>query len=245
MLDELRAAMEDLVEKRRDADDAVTRARRARADAKSRLVQMLRARERQRVFAASVEQRLDATLAEAGALANIDRKLSVEIIQREAVLVARLRSIAAAAAARAPLTPTGRIPTVTGGGTGFTRVGGIVVASRIASQLQALLAAARSDGLALSGSGYRNPAAQIAVRRANCGTSYYAVYQMPASQCSPPAARPGASMHEQGLAIDFTSGGSLIASRGSPGYRWLSTNAGRFGLRNLPSEPWHWSTNGN
>ena len=43
-----------------------------------------------------------------------------------------------------------------------------------------------------------------AVRRANCGSSNYAIYQMPASACSPPTARPGTSMHEQGLAIDFT-----------------------------------------
>ena len=25
---------------------------------------------------------------------------------------------------------------------------------------------------------------------------------------------------------------------------WLDANAGRFGLVNLPSEPWHWSVNG-
>jgi len=24
----------------------------------------------------------------------------------------------------------------------------------------------------------------------------------------------------------------------------MAANAPRFGLRNLPSEPWHWSTNG-
>ena len=52
-------------------------------------------------------------------------------------------------------------------------------------------------------------------------------------------------MHEQGLAIDFTHGGSLISSRSSAAFQWLAANAGRFGFRNLPSEPWHWSTNGN
>jgi len=25
----------------------------------------------------------------------------------------------------------------------------------------------------------------------------------------------------------------------------MKANAGSFGFRNLPSEPWHWSTNGN
>jgi LAS superfamily LD-carboxypeptidase LdcB len=51
-------------------------------------------------------------------------------------------------------------------------------------------------------------------------------------------------MHEQGLAIDFTQNGSTL-TRGSSGFQWLVANAGRFGFRNLPSEPWHWSTNGN
>ena len=50
-------------------------------------------------------------------------------------------------------------------------------------------------------------------------------------------------MHEQGLSIDFTQGGRTL-TRSSSGYQWLRANAGRFGLRNLPSEPWHWSTNG-
>ena len=52
-------------------------------------------------------------------------------------------------------------------------------------------------------------------------------------------------MHEQGLAIDFTYNGSIISSRSSPGYQWLSRRAAGFGFYNLPSEPWHWSVNGN
>ncbi len=51
-------------------------------------------------------------------------------------------------------------------------------------------------------------------------------------------------MHEQGRAIDFTSNGSLIRSRSNRAFVWLSANAARYGLYNLPSEPWHWSTNG-
>jgi hypothetical protein len=52
-------------------------------------------------------------------------------------------------------------------------------------------------------------------------------------------------MHEQGLAVDFTNGGKLIQSRSDPAFVWLKGNASRFGFYNLPSEPWHWSTNGN
>jgi membrane-bound lytic murein transglycosylase B len=41
----------------------------------------------------------------------------------------------------------------------------------------------------LAGS-YRNPSQQIALRRAHCGTSPYAIFEMPASQCSPPPPNP-------------------------------------------------------
>lgn len=51
-------------------------------------------------------------------------------------------------------------------------------------------------------------------------------------------------MHERGEAADFTYRGQIIGSRANPGFRWLKNNAARFGLYNLPSEPWHWSTNG-
>ena len=124
-------------------------------------------------------------------------------------------------------------------------VGRIYVNKSIATQVQALLAAATAAGLSLSGGGYRDSAQQIALRVAHCGTSDYAIYQMPASQCSPPTARPGTSMHEQGLAIDFTSNGALIQDHSDPAFVWLTANASRYGLFNLPSEPWHWSINGN
>ena len=66
---------------------------------------------------------------------------------------------------------------------------------------------------------------------------------MPSSSCSPPTARPGQSMHERGLAIDFTEGGRVL-NRTSASFLWLSENAADFGFFNLPSEAWHWSVNG-
>lgn len=125
-----------------------------------------------------------------------------------------------------------------------TSVGGIYVHTSIAENLRALLNAATAAGFSLRGGGYRDPASQIATRRANCGTTYYDIYEKPASQCVPPTAIPGRSMHERGRAIDFTSSGVLITSRSNPAFIWLSNNAGRYGFYNLPSEPWHWSTNG-
>jgi peptidoglycan hydrolase-like protein with peptidoglycan-binding domain len=126
----------------------------------------------------------------------------------------------------------------------LVRIQGIEVARQIGPSLQALLAAAQADGLRLGGGGYRSPAQQIALRRQHCGTSDYDIYERPSNQCHPPTARPGHSNHERGLAIDFTSNGQLIRTHEDAAFRWLADNAERFGFRNLPSEPWHWSVDG-
>jgi hypothetical protein len=111
----------------------------------------------------------------------------------------------------------------------------------IAGQVASMIAAAAADGVRLDGWGHRDAARQVELRRAHCGQDLFVVLEAPASSCRPPTARPGRSMHERGLAIDFAACGT----RATPCYQWLSRNAGRFGLLNLPSEPWHWSTNGN
>lgn len=124
-------------------------------------------------------------------------------------------------------------------------VGGIQVNATIAPAVEQLLAAALADGFTLGGGGYRDPSRQIELRMANCGTTEYAIWEMPASECNPPTARPGQSMHEQGLAIDFTHDGRLVTSRSEAAFVWLADNAPIFGFANHPVEPWHWSTNGN
>lgn len=111
----------------------------------------------------------------------------------------------------------------------------------IAADVAELVAAARADGVRLDGWGHRDALRQIELRRAHCGGSYALVFDAPAASCRPPTARPGRSMHERGLAVDFAS----CSTRSNPCYRWLAANAARYGLFNLPSEPWHWSTNGN
>ncbi|HEX5945033.1 MAG TPA: M15 family metallopeptidase, partial [Acidimicrobiales bacterium] len=122
--------------------------------------------------------------------------------------------------------------------------GSITVDSSLAGNLQSMLNAAAADGNNLCGGGYRDPAAQIALRRSNCGTSYYAIYEAPSSACSPPTARPGTSNHEQGLAIDFTCNGGGALGSSSSCFTWLKAHAASYGLYNLPSEPWHWSNDG-
>ncbi|MDM0018915.1 M15 family metallopeptidase [Variovorax saccharolyticus] len=127
----------------------------------------------------------------------------------------------------------------------IVEVRGIRVARQIAAQVDALLAAAQADGVPLAGSGYRSPAEQIAVRRKNCGPSAYDIYDKSPSQCTPPTARPGSSMHERGLAIDFKYGTQMAGQfKDTPGFGWLQRNAARFGLKNYAKEPWHWSTTG-
>lgn len=188
-------------------------------------------------MADSVEQRLERALAEADSLAVLDKQLAVEIARRQAALAVRI-----ATTPRGPRASRSSARDV--GSVAVATVRGIIVAADIAPQLEDLLAAAAADGFSLGGGGYRSSDGQVATRRSNCGGSDYDLYQKPASQCSPPTARPGQSMHERGLAVDFTWNGGLISGRNAA-FVWLRANAGRFGFANLPSEPWHWSTNGN
>ena len=72
----------------------------------------------------------------------------------------------------------------------------------------------------------------------------YVIYEMPAGACSPPTATPGNSEHQAGLAIDFTQDGQILDSDAEL-FHWLEEHAEDYGLFNLPSEAWHWSTTGN
>jgi hypothetical protein len=257
--DELRAATEKLTDRRQSAQRAQAMAT-EQQDVATRELALAehRAAEQQSVLS-EIESRIDHALAEADALAQIDQALSAEIAASQAELarqadLARRRAAAAAPHGTSPgggpvrsLSPAPGAPAGLPrpqGPLALARVEGIVVAASIAEDLARLLAHARSDGFELSGSGFRDAAAQVEVRRRNCGPSDYEIWEMPASQCSPPSARPGRSMHEQGLAVDFTWQGAIINSRSSPAFQWLAANAATYGLYNLPSEPWHWSTNG-
>jgi hypothetical protein len=232
-LDRLEAARKDLAQASKQRKTAAAAAEQQLAAAQERLAALNKAKAQQLGYAEQVSERLDRTLSEAEALAGVDAALSAEITKREAALAAKL-------AAQAPPRGGGGPVSIVGEGD-IVSVRGIQVSRSIASQLAAMLTAADGAGIRLSGGGYRSPAAQIQTRRNNGCPD---VYSSPASACRPPTARPGQSMHERGLAIDFQCNGALIQSRSSPCYVWLNGNAGRFGFRNLPSEPWHWSTNG-
>lgn len=115
------------------------------------------------------------------------------------------------------------------------------VHAAIAPIVTRMLDHAYADGISLCGWGWRDTKRQEELRVTNkCADVFFA----PASSCSPPTARPGSSQHERGLALDLTYNGSTIKSRYSVAFKWLQANAAAYGYQNLPSEPWHWSTNG-
>lgn len=218
---------------------AAAEARKGQLDIQLGLVQ--ESVDRQNAFLDEVEARMDHALSESAALEAVDAQLAERIRTEEARIAAELARRRREAQERQR--NSGPIPDFPGPGE-LRRVGGITVHESIADNLQGLLSAASSDGIVLGGGGYRDNSRQIALRRSHCGSTEYAIWQMPSYRCRPPTARPGRSMHERGLAVDFTYNGRAITSRSSPAFIWLADNAGRFGFRNLPSEPWHWSTTG-
>lgn len=67
----------------------------------------------------------------------------------------------------------------------------------------------------------------------------------PTACAGAPAARPGHSNHQMGLAVDLTYSGSLITAIRSTGFKWLAANSGFYRLCCFcPEEPWHWSVGG-
>lgn len=231
LADQLAAAREDHQVAQAAAEDAATQAAERADAARSRLGAVEEAKQQQAAFASDLDARIEARLAEAANLEALDKSIAAAIVREQQDLERRARALPRSTTVRR-LPSSGSVP--------LANVRGIVVHVDIADQLRALLAAADAAGFSLGGGGYRDSSQQQRLREQNCPNPETS----PASSCRPPTARPGASMHERGIAVDFTSGGRLIESRSNPAFRWLADNAGRFGFQNLPSEPWHWSTNG-
>lgn len=111
----------------------------------------------------------------------------------------------------------------------------VVVNRAWTANVSAFFAAGRAAGFTLqafdvAGPGYgsfRSSAMQLDLRRRGY-----------------PAKPPGLSMHEWGLAIDLSCNGAKFTEAPAACRDWVRANAGRFGIQNLPSEPWHWSSNG-
>lgn len=135
-------------------------------------------------------------------------------------------------------TSAGSARTYRGSTIGLCNIGdNTIVNTSAAKAFYDMKQAAARDGIKLYGGGFRSYEEQVRLRKQNCGSGWATVSP---SSCNPPTARPGKSNHEVGLAIDFKNS----SSRGSAVYRWLSANAKRFGIENLPTEAWHWSVDG-
>jgi hypothetical protein len=96
------------------------------------------------------------------------------------------------------------------------------IGANIAPAFDAMYAAAKADGVNITiTSGFRSHEQQQALWNKNPNPKM--------------VARPGTSQHEKGNALDL----------GPPGaYGWLKANAPKFGFKNYPPEPWHYSTTG-
>jgi D-alanyl-D-alanine carboxypeptidase len=237
LLDQLSAAQEDLEVQKDLANDAAERARNKKAEVADRLAEVRAARDQQSAFADQVQSRLDHALSEAANLEALDAELSRQIRQSELARAGRAGSGSGKGGGGGP------IGNVDLGSASCPGGGRITVAQSIADDLQRLLNDAAADNVMLCGGGYRSSAEQVEARKRNGCPD---IYDSPPSSCNTPTARPGQSMHERGLAVDFTcNGGGVISSRSSPCFQWMNAHAGSYGFHNLPSEPWHWSTNGN
>lgn len=214
---QLREARAALGDQRELAEEAESRAETARDEAVAHLEALTLATQQHQWFLAEVQVRMDAAQFESDLISLDLGRLNQEMLQE----------------ARARL-----------GSNALVSVRGIRVHESIAPQLDALLAAAEGDGIVLGGGGFRTPEEQIELRRAHCGDDPLSIWEKPPGECSPPTAKPGTSLHELGLAVDFTFRGQTISSQASPAFQWMAANAHRFGFYNLPSEPWHWSVDG-
>lgn len=111
------------------------------------------------------------------------------------------------------------------------------LSSLISKNVIDMVAAAKKDGVTLTGSGGRTYEQQVALRKQNCANWQ----TTPSSNCSPETAKAGNSMHEKGLASDIN---NISKSGGGKTYNWLAKNAKTYGFYNFPQEGWHWSTSG-
>ena len=235
-LDNLRAIGAELEFQRQLAEQAAAEAETTREEMRIRLAELETALAIEDQLLLEAIERQERRLGEAAALAALEAELSEEIRVEEQRIADAIANRIPPGSGSVTVPPDSDIELVT--------VGGITVNVLVEDQVRGILAAMSARGFTLGGGGYRSIESQIRLRRANCGTSDYAIWEMPASRCRPPTARPGLSQHEVGLAIDFTLNGRVLRTRDSDVFRALAEVAPQFGFYNLPSEPWHWSTTG-
>ena len=241
-IDQLRKWGEELENWRNISTEAAEQAAQHRQKMLSNLDDLHEALDREAQLATAAEDRVETRLYEVQALRALDAEYAAEIENAErriAAALARQRAEEEARRVEAERA-SARARAIANSDLQLVKVQGIWVNAIIADDTRGLLDAMKAEGFELGGGGYRSHSAQIALRRAHCGNSDWAIWQARASSCRPPTARPGRSNHERGLAIDFTYQGRIISRRNTDVYRALERIAPQFGFKNLPSEPWHW-----
>jgi len=245
-LNELQAAQHQLQRAKAKADRAAQAATKRRQKVEQKIEDLNTAIAQQQQLGASIDNRFEDTLAEAEGLAELDSALSKQVTAQERAIIARAR---AAGIKGATVDKKGKIkvPIIPSSQNGLVRVNGVLMDRSIGNAFARLVADAAADGIVLTGGGYRSAQAQIDLRRGNCGPTDYDIWERPPSECSPPAARPGHSLHERGLAIDVRCNGHLISRYSDPCFAWMAAHAPKVGLHNdvTHREAWHWSINGN
>jgi hypothetical protein len=135
---------------------------------------------------------------------------------------------------------------------GASDIGITRISSSIKDELQQMIDAAKSEGLTLEPvSGYRSFEEQALQRIKFCSDnltdlSFERIFKGGTATCTTSVRNPGTSNHNKGLAMDFGRNGVTDdkAFEAYPEFTWLKSNASKFGLKNLPGEPWHWSIDG-
>lgn len=197
-------------------------------------------RDRQAILVVAAETQLEARLAEAAFLEERDFQLATEIRDQQEAINRRVATAARAQGVEIP-PPVDLEDIVLVTFEDLAIDFKIEVHTDIAEETEALFRDAFATGLDLAGWGYRPIQLQIDLRAAHCGGTDFDIWHKPVFECAPPTARPGFSKHEQGRAVDFTSGGTSVRDVNGAIFRWLSSNAPRYGFVNLEGEPWHWS----
>ena len=234
-LDRMRQLEAEIEQVEADRVRAVEAAVVNRTEAINRRVELDAALEAQLQLVLDVEARLESRLAEAQYIQELDAEKAAEIQQQEEVIAKRIREEAARKAAAEAARRAAARP-APANAADIVEAEGFWVHKDVQDAVRRMISDARSAGVTLSGYSYRSPQRTAELRVINGCPD---VYNASPSSCRIPTARPGQSMHERGLAIDFRS-----CWRGSACFTWLSNNASKYGYYNLPSESWHWSTNG-
>ena len=122
----------------------------------------------------------------------------------------------------------------------------VYLAEDVADKFLAMKEDAKKAGIDLVPvSGFRGMAKQTALYTAALAKA--AAYGMLPGKTEPPTAKPGFSNHQSGKAVDIAVGMTLKEWRDGKRtaiYNWLESNAIKYGFKRLPSEPWHYSTDG-